>query len=39
MNFSYLTNVMDSLEPLMTRALPVIWTWLVLWRILKLVKQ
>ena len=36
MDFDYLTNVITKLQPIMTRALPIIWTALVLWFLVKL---
>ena len=36
MDFTYLTNVITNLQPIMTRALPLIGTSIVLWFIIKL---
>lgn len=36
MDFSYLTDVITKLQPLMTRSLPIIGTALVLWFLIKL---
>lgn len=36
MNFSYLSDVITALQPILTRALPLIGTSLVLWFFIKL---
>jgi len=39
MDLSYLGTIVNHLQPIMTRVLPLAWTSLILWRFLSLVNK
>lgn len=39
MDLTYLWNIVTTLQPLLQRALPVVWTAIILWRVLNLLKK